>query len=408
MIRWINDKIGTASFFEIEKKLPGNIAILDVRDLVDKKGNSNSAVFEKVDEGVKLLEKGYKVIVACDYGISRSNSIAAGIIAVKEKITLEEAISEVINKTGEKEIKIEMIESVWSTFNKNENVNTEKKDILIIGGTGFIGSKLQERLIEEGISFIAPKRTEIDIENSSLELSLFVKKYSPKYIIHLANPRIYTSSIAMGKSINMLNHVLKVCVENSVCLIYPSGWEVYSGYATKEIIANTNLPLLAKDTYGLTKLLCEELINQYEKEYNYKICVLRYSPIFGENSDRPKFLYNFLDKARKNEKIITHKYKNGEPKLDLIYIDDAIEGIILAYKKEITGKYNLGSGKLFGTKYIADSIVKYLGSTSVVEYREIDNYWANISMDSKEFNKLTGWQVKTGFKEWLTKRIKEI
>ena len=81
MIRWITDELGTAPFTDSE--ISDDLNVLDVRDLVDKHGNSPEATREKIDQGVSLLQQGGRLVVCCDYGISRSNAIAAGILSEK-------------------------------------------------------------------------------------------------------------------------------------------------------------------------------------------------------------------------------------------------------------------------------------------------------------------------------------
>ncbi len=35
----------------------------------------------------------------------------------------------------------------------------------------------------------------------------------------------------MGQTLAMLRNVIDVCVSNNIRLVYPSSWEIYSGYA---------------------------------------------------------------------------------------------------------------------------------------------------------------------------------
>jgi len=93
MIRWIiPEKLGTAAHISDI----GDVAnILDVRDLVDRSGNSAEIIKSKIDKALAFLEAGKKVIVCCDYGISRSNAIAAGILSKFSKVPLATALKEV-------------------------------------------------------------------------------------------------------------------------------------------------------------------------------------------------------------------------------------------------------------------------------------------------------------------------
>ena len=64
-VRWILPNLGTAP--AMSASASEDTAVLDVRDLVDKGGNTSDAVLEKIKKGTALLREGKRVIVACDY-----------------------------------------------------------------------------------------------------------------------------------------------------------------------------------------------------------------------------------------------------------------------------------------------------------------------------------------------------
>ena len=79
MIRWINNTLGTAAF---EDPATAGHEVLDVRSLVDGPANGVEALRERIEAGLTMLQKSGRLIVCCDYGISRSNTIAAAILAL--------------------------------------------------------------------------------------------------------------------------------------------------------------------------------------------------------------------------------------------------------------------------------------------------------------------------------------
>ena len=391
MIRWITENLGTAP--ASEKSVTSDFAILDVRDLVDKFGNSAIATKEKIDWGLKLLRQGKRVVVCCDYGISRSNAIAAGILSLHNDMSLNEAIKAVIQATGEHEIKLEPLQSVRLALEDEPLAKPHDAEhrILLTGGAGFIGQALFRELSKQ-YYVIAPLRADVDILAGALELDLLVKEHQINCIVHLANPRIYTSTHAIGDTLVLLRNVLEVCKENNIHLIYPSGWEVYSAYRANEIIAGENLPLFPKGPYGEAKLLCENLIAHHRSLHGLKCGLLRSAPLYGNNSDKPKFIYNFIGKAKTNQPIATHRYLNGDPKLDLLHIDDFVTAVIGAIGKYFIGNVNIGTGRSVSTWQIAEWIIEETGSTSTLSARNIDDYVANITMDISLAQKALNWQ----------------
>ena len=95
MIRWITQNLGTAAYNDAIT-ISEDFEIVDVRNLVDKEGNTSLEIQKKIDEALLLLESKKRVVVCCDYGMSRSNSIAAGILARHENISIASAVKKVM------------------------------------------------------------------------------------------------------------------------------------------------------------------------------------------------------------------------------------------------------------------------------------------------------------------------
>ena len=212
----------------------------------------------------------------------------------------------------------------------------------------------------------------------------------------------------MGEMLSMLRNVLEVCKENNIRLIYPSGWEVYSAYRASDLIANENLPVFPKGPYGEAKLLCENLIEHHRKLYGLECGLLRSSPLYGEASDRPKFIYNFIGKALKNEPITTHQYINGAPQMDLLHVDDFVSAVVAAIETNFVGAVNIGAGRVVSTREVAEWIVRKTGSGSTVESRIIEDYVANITMDISLAKKRLSWQPAVAWEVGLSRLLERI
>lgn len=406
MIRWINDRLGTAP--ATDSSITEDLTILDVRDLVDKFGNSPEATKGKIEQGVALLRENKKVVVCCDYGISRSNAVAAGILARHDNISLGQAIRQVVQATGEQEIKLEPLRAVRMALQEgNSRIRDAGHRVLLTGGSGFIGKSLRGRL-EKQYYVVAPPSNEVDLTVGALELDLLVKEHDINCIVHLANPRVYTSIHAIGDTVTLLRNVLEVCKENKIRLIYPSGWEVYSGYRAKDMLADEGLPLFPKGPYGEAKLLCENLIEHHRRVHDLSCCILRSSPLYGEASDRPKFIYNFIGKALRNEHIPTHHYLNGAPALDLLHVDDFVSAAIAAIEKNFVGTLNIGAGRSISTREVAEWIVKEAGSHSIVVSHNIEDYVANITMDSSQAKRQINWQPAISWEAGLSRLLTHV
>lgn len=398
-IRWITPDLGTGPALLVRQEVDMNI--IDVRDLVDKAGNRSDAVRQKITEGCDSLRAGKKTVVCCDYGISRSNAVAVGILAMYESIPFEAAVRRVLDATGEKEIKVDPLQAVRQALGVDKkHSHHQKRRVLVTGGNGLIG-KLTCRKLAEEFEVFSPSRNELDLQLGSTQLDLLVGEGEIDCIVHLANPRIFTSNIALGDTLTMLRNVLDVCVARDIKLIYLSSFEVYSGYRTSHLLADESLPLLPKGPYGETKYLAEMLIEHCRRTQGLRCTMLRSSPAYGIGNDRPKFIYTFIDKIKRSQRVVTHRYNNGAPALDLLYIDDLVSALVKAVGSDFSGNLNIGTGVTTSTLEIAEILREFLNGKVDIDSITISGDTACIAMDARLASEKLGWQAAIGIKKGL-------
>ncbi|MDA4122206.1 MAG: NAD(P)-dependent oxidoreductase [Thaumarchaeota archaeon] len=330
--------------------------------------------------------------------------MAAGILAVSEGVSLEEAIRRVVAATGQTAVKIEVLSSVRKAIGMEaleaSPVPTAGHRLLVTGASGFIGSSLMT-VLGQKYETLAPTSLEIDLVRNAIGLDLLVKDHAPDTVIHLANPRLYQSTESIGTALGMLKNVLDVCVENELHLIFPSSWAIYSGYKARGLRADESLPPYANETYGYTKLYCEDLIRRYHDQHGLSYTILRLSPVYGLQSDRPRFIWTFLQKALRSEEIVTHKYANGFPILDLLNVGDVPQAIAAVVERRVEGSVNIGTGVGTSTAEIARLIVEHVGSKSDISHVEIEGYASNVIMDISKAERVLDWTPKVGLKQGL-------
>lgn len=389
MVNWLTDNIGTGAYLTVVKQ-NDNTIIVDVRDVVDKDGNTVEAILNKIEEAQNILKQYQKVIICCDYGMSRSNSIAVAVIAQYLSIPFSEAVKSVIKKVSIDGVKPEVLNSVFKALQPNNKSKNDVENILVTGASGFLGKDLIKQLSNqyfvEGIT-----SSDCDLKKDAITLDIIVKEKNITTLVHLANPRIYTLNAAMGDSLTMLKNVLEICRLNNIKLVFISSWEVYSGYVGDNIFINETMPVFPKGAYAETKWLSESLIKHYGNVFGLKYSIIRSSPVYGAGSDKPKFIYNFLDKAIKGEKIVTHQYLNGSPKMDLLYIDDLVNAIQKVIQYDIQDTFNIGSGTSISTESIAQLLVKLTKSTSLVAHNKINSYYPGIIFNTSKAQDILGW-----------------
>jgi UDP-glucuronate decarboxylase len=403
MIRWIvEDRLGTAPGDSITGERPFHV--VDTRAMVDKRGNSAEDLLGKVREGVEKLRRGGSVVVVCDFGVSRSNTIAAGILADWRGLDLDAAVAQVIETTGEQAVKLEMVDSLRAALGKSP-APVRQDGILITGSSGFLGAALRDRLAESH-RVVAPDRATVDLLGPVVHLDRYCRDNEIGKIVHLAYPRIYTNTDAMGQSLTMLRGVLDVCKSLGIHLFLPSSAVVFSAYRSRSMTADVNTTARPRGVYGEAKFLEEVLVQNARANGEVNSTIVRISPTFGPRSKRP-FLIGFAHRhLTEGRPIVTHRYRNGLPSLQLLYVDDAVAGFASIVDKGGNAPiYQLGGDFSYEPREIISKIGEILGRRAAIEETAIDDDIANVFLDWSSTETELGWRPTTTLSEGLRRTL---
>jgi len=103
----------------------------------------------------------------------------------------------------------------------------------------------------------------------------------------------------------------------------------------------------------------------------------------------------FYHAAKGGQAIRTHRYRNGMPMLDLLYVDDAVRAILSMLDYGDPDVFHFGTGHLHSTREIAADICQVAGLPFVHEEIEVDDVAANIAFASGKAEQLLGWKPRT-------------
>lgn len=266
--------------------------------------------------------------------------------------------------------------------------------VLITGGAGFIGTALCHRLIDHNRVrvFDNLRRNALAATNlhqhENLEIvvgdvrdSTAIQKAAEgvDYIVHMAaiagvdtvlkNP-VTTMEVAMDGTANALRAALKIGkIERFIDF---STSEVFGAYAFRVREADvTSLGAVgeARWTYAVSKLATEHLAHNYWKQYQLPTCSIRPFNIYGPNQIGEGAIHAFVTRAIRNEQLSIHN--SGDQIRSWCYIDDIVDGILLAMDREeaIGQSFNIGNPRSTVTIYhLAQMVVQLAKSRSDIRF----------------------------------------
>ncbi|MBI1370675.1 MAG: NAD-dependent epimerase/dehydratase family protein [Planctomycetes bacterium] len=401
MTRWITDQLGTAPYEQVDSL--SDCHILDVRDLVDRGGNTAGAVADLLHQGAAAMKSGRKVVVCCDRGMSRSNAIAAGVLAMTGSDTFSAAVERVLTATGETQIKPQMIEIVGRAGGLLPiRRRTSPTNVIVTGPALHPDDALMPALTAASLDTTMIEGAALS--NAAL-LHLRTIECDAGTVLHLASPAVPHVNEAVGQTLSMLKNVLDVCVLNDLYLVYLSSAEVFSGLDHERV--DERAPVRPRSTIGQTHALAEQLIDMHRAVHQLRAAVLRPGVVYGDPApgSPPMFLRTFVQRAAENEAIVTHEYLNGEPALELLHIDDLRAAMIHTLLRQPDGVIHLGTAEAMTTRQIAEFIIGATGSASERRTLNLDDRASNIRLGFDRAEHELGWTAQIDPREGLRRYI---
>ena len=302
-------------------------------------------------------------------------------------------------------------------------------NIVITGGSGFVGSYLCEKLINDGHDIIVVDNLltgsteninhlmhnenfsfiEHDVQNH-IEIEDKVD-----YVLHFASaasPKAYTEhpvNTLKAGSVGTIN-TLGLAKKHDAEYLLASTSEVYGdpliSPQTEEYWGNVN-PNGERSMYDEAKRFAEAAVATYSRSYDLKTKIVRifntYGPRMQLNDGR--VVTNFIVQALKNENITI--YGDGSQTRSFSYVEDTVAGIISLMNSSEYDVFNIGNPNEMTVGQLAEKIIELTDSTSEIKYLELPNddpkqRKPDITKAKTKLN----WEPKVNLEDGLTKTIK--
>ena len=301
-------------------------------------------------------------------------------------------------------------------------------NIVITGGSGFVGSYLCERLINDGHNLIVVDNlltgsTEnisdlMDNENFSFiehDVQNHIEiENKVDYVLHFASaasPKAYTEhpvNTLKAGSIGTLNTLGLAKKHNSQYLLASTS-EVYGdpliSPQNEEYWGNGN-PNGERSMYDEAKRFAEAAVATYSRSYDIKAKIVRifntYGPRMQLNDGR--VVTNFIFQALQDNNITI--YGDGSQTRSFSYVEDTVDGIISLMQSNEYDVFNIGNPNEITVLELAQKIIELTNSKSEIVFKSLpsDDPKQRKPDISKAKSKL-GWEPKVNLEDGLIKTI---
>ena len=328
-----------------------------------------------------------------------------------------------------------------------------KKNILITGGAGFIGSHLAKHFVKkyseariivlDKLTYCGDKKNLEEVsaaENyvfvkadicSSSDVDRIFRDYEIDSVIHLAaeshvdrsitGPSVFLETNVMG-TMNLLEHARKYWIDGKGHFIdgidhlfyHVSTDEVY-GSLGEEGLFTEQTPYDPRSPYSASKASSDHLVRAYFHTYKMPVVISNCSNNYGPNQYPEKLIPVVIKKILKEDSIPV--YGQGLNVRDWLWVGDHVDAIDLIFHEGKNGEtYNIGGNNEWKNIDLVNVLCELSdvelrrekgssqGLISYVEDRK--GHDLRYAIDASKLKNELNWEAKQEFRENLTQTIK--
>ncbi|MCU1594787.1 MAG: hypothetical protein JWO12_2179 [Frankiales bacterium] len=299
--------------------------------------------------------------------------------------------------------------------------------VLVTGATGFLGSHLVRRLLDEGADVHAltstvssvypqrllPLRDRLSLHEGSLTdrsaMDAVASAVRPRLVFHLG---AYTH---VGKSWNRVDECVQVNVQGTVNLLQalvPYGFDKFVYTGTSEIYGDVAVPFQEDgpvnpiSPYSVSKYAGERYCRMFHQGKDWPIVMVRPFNAYGPAQSPDRIIPEIIVRALRGQRLAMTQ---GRQTREFNFATDIAAGFLAAGLNGKPGRlYNIGCGEEVSMADLATTILRLMGDPIVAELGVLPDrpteIWRMCSDASRAREEL-GWAPVVSLEEGLRQTI---
>ena len=286
---------------------------------------------------------------------------------------------------------------------------------IVVGGAGFIGSNLVDKLIKDEHEVLViddcstGKQENINkkaiwYNHDISRMTNFSMFKDVDVVFHTAAKARVQPSIEDPIDFNKVNvsgtlNILKACVDYGIKrFVYSSSSSVYGN--VEQLPTPEEHKLNPMSPYALQKLIGEQYCKLFSELYGLETVCLRYFNVYGERQlleGAYCLVMGIFAQQRLNGEPMTIR-GDGEQRRDFTYVGDVVDANIkcMDYPLELNGDvFNIGNGDNRSVNQLADMIGgDRVNVDPVIEPKET-------LADNSKAKRVLGWETTVKIEDWI-------